>query len=116
MDYEDECDEFSRVYDIHAAPKKPNQVRDCPFFVWFTSLEEKDRQRQAFGSRCLNCGSDAHFVRDCDKGYINVSKMLNPNLAKGSVKEVKERWDRWLQRFKQWQANCMEMRRRGYNN
>ncbi|CAM9952564.1 unnamed protein product, partial [Ectocarpus fasciculatus] len=58
MDQEDENDEFERVYEIHVAPKTANQMRDCPFFVWFTSREEKDRQRQAFGSRCLNCGSD----------------------------------------------------------
>ncbi|CAN0238662.1 unnamed protein product, partial [Ectocarpus fasciculatus] len=85
MDKDDENDEFERVYEIHVAPKTANQMRDCPFFVWFTSREEKDRQRQAFGLRCLNCGSDTHFVRDCDKGYMNVSKILNPNLAKGTA-------------------------------
>ncbi|CAM9747005.1 unnamed protein product, partial [Ectocarpus sp. 13 AM-2016] len=67
MDYEDECAEFKRVYDIHAAPRTNSQANDCPFFAWFTSVEEKDRHRRAFG---LRCGSEGHFVRDCDKGYI----------------------------------------------
>ncbi|CAN0493718.1 unnamed protein product [Ectocarpus sp. 12 AP-2014] len=70
MDYEDECAEFKRVYDIHASPRTNSQVNDCPFFAWLTPVEEKDRHRRAFGSRSLNCGSEGHFVRDCDKGYI----------------------------------------------
>ncbi|CAN0491381.1 unnamed protein product [Ectocarpus sp. 8 AP-2014] len=49
MDYEDECAEFQRVYDIHASPRTNSQVNDCPFFAWFTSVEEKDRHRRAFG-------------------------------------------------------------------
>ncbi|CAB1103462.1 unnamed protein product [Ectocarpus sp. CCAP 1310/34] len=116
MDYEDECAEFKRVYDIHAAPRTNSQANDCPFLAWFTSVEEKDRHRRVFGLRCLNCGSEGHFVRDCDMGYINASNMLNKNLANGSKAEVKARWDRWLHRLRQWQANRMEERRKERNN
>ncbi|CAN0387017.1 unnamed protein product [Ectocarpus sp. 8 AP-2014] len=49
MDYEDECAEFKRVYDIHASPRTNSQANNCPFCAWFTSVEEKDRHRRAFG-------------------------------------------------------------------
>ncbi|CAN0213679.1 unnamed protein product, partial [Ectocarpus sp. 6 AP-2014] len=70
IDYEDECAEFRRVYDIHVSPRTNSQMKDCPFYAWFTSVEEKDRHWRAFGSRCSNCGSEGHSVRDCDKGYL----------------------------------------------
>ena len=40
---------------------------DPAFYVRFPTLEERRAARDKFARKCLNCGDDAHFARNCFK-------------------------------------------------
>lgn len=100
-----EDEDFSKVYQIMHNHGGFGNKRDPPFYVKFNSRDEKDAARRAYGRRCLNCGDDDHFVRDCTQPYKNDSNILNPQLNEGNPQEAADRWSRWLQRLRQWHAN-----------
>ena len=56
---------------------------DPAFYVRFPTLEERRAARDKFARKCLNCGKDAHFARDCPKPFMIVSVLINsmPDLA-----------------------------------
>ncbi|CAN0141045.1 unnamed protein product, partial [Scytosiphon promiscuus] len=68
---DDEELEFVRMYSIQDSGGTFGSRHDDPgFYVRYPSREEKDKVRLAFGHRCLNCGDNDHYVRDCPKPYL----------------------------------------------
>ena len=54
---------------------------DPAFYVHFPTLEERRAARGKIAKKCLNCGEDAHFARDCSKHFMNVSALINPDVG-----------------------------------
>ena len=62
---------------------------DPAFYVRFPTLEERRAARKKFAKKCLNCGEDAHFARDCPKPFImNVSALINPDVGFSNATET----------------------------
>ena len=61
---------------------------DNAFHDPFPTLEERRTARETFHRKCLNCGEDAHFARDCPKPFINVSTQINPDLGSCNATEI----------------------------
>ena len=82
------------------------QVQDlaekCPMFKWFDTKEEKIAKMQSFGRKCLNCGDQGYFLRNCPGPYKNVSGVLNPMMNNGSKEECAARWERETKRLREW--------------
>ena len=49
---------------------------DPALYVRFPTLEERRAAREQFAKKCLNCGEDAYFARDCPKPFMNVSALI----------------------------------------
>lgn len=116
MDFEDEDLEFEKVYVIMQSRGGFGRNNNEPaFYIHYDTREAKDAARRAFGPRCLNCGEDTHFARDCPAPYINKSRIINPAVGEGTPTEVLTRWRRWQQRLCQWHANRRDARERRGN-
>lgn len=74
-DFEDEDQDIARVYVTARERGGFGRNDDPPFYVSFASREEKHSALAEFGSKCLNCGEDHQFTRDCPASYMNVSKI-----------------------------------------
>ena len=101
--FEDEAEEFSKVYAIMREKGgfgKNN--KDPPFYVSFNSREERDAARRRYGNRCLNCREENHFARDCPAKFLNLSGMIHPAVGEGTPDEAEQRWRRWQDRLCQW--------------
>ncbi|CAB1107075.1 unnamed protein product [Ectocarpus sp. CCAP 1310/34] len=108
---EDEEKEFKKVHYVATQWEKGKGDESyIPFYTRFDSRKEQDEARQAYGLKCLNCGDQSHFVRECTHPFINKSNMLNPELGQGPPQLVKERWSKWLKRLRDWheQRRCLK--------
>ena len=104
-DLEDEA-EFRKVYTIMQKQGGFGKNNDePPFYIHYADRESKDAARRAFGPRCLNCGDNTHFARNCPAAYINRSNIIHPAVGEGTPAEVTTRWRRWQQRLCQWHEN-----------
>lgn len=66
---DDENQEFQQVYSIvKQNDGKVGKAKDCNFYRWYDTFAKKNKCRQEYGAKCLNCGDDNHFVRSCDRG------------------------------------------------
>ena len=75
------------------------------FYTHYADRGAKDAARRAFGPRCLNCGDDTHFSRNCPAAYINGLNIIHPAVGEGTPAEVMTRRWRWQQRLCQWHQN-----------
>lgn len=100
--YDDESREFWQVHQVHQ--DRPHDRTDPPFYKVFSSNEERDNARRAFGLRCLNCGAESpfHLARDCTEKFMNVSGLLHPDLAVGDAATVERNFRSWQQRLNAW--------------
>ena len=107
--------EFEHVYFAAMNSGRPDQSigdkHDPPVLIKYATPQEKDRRRAEFEHRCLNCGGTDHYMRVCDKGYINASKMINPDMGLGTPHEVQAKWTRWQHRLQAWHKTRVESRR-----
>eukprot|EP00904_Undaria_pinnatifida_P007825 jgi/Undpi1/4172/HiC_scaffold_16.g07539.m1 len=94
-DFEDEEAEFRKVYTIMQKQGVFGKNNDePPFYIHYADRESKNAARRAFGPRCLNCGDDTHFSRNCPAAYINRSNIFHPAVGEGTPAEVMTRWRR----------------------
>ena len=89
---------------------------DPAFYVRFPTLEERRAARDNFARKCLNCGEDAHFARDCPKPFMNVSALTNPDVGSGNATETENKWRTWQARFKRYYTDRVRRFRRTRNN
>ena len=61
---------------------------DPAFYVRFPTLEERRAARDKFAQKCLICGEDAHFARDCPKHFMNVSALIDPDVGSSNATET----------------------------
>ena len=73
---------------------------DPAFYVHFPTLEKRCAARDKFAKKCLNCGEDALFARDCPKLFMNVSALINPDVGYRNGTETEKRWRTWQGRLK----------------
>ena len=73
---------------------------DPAFYVHFPTLEKRCAARDKFAKKCLNCGEDALFARDCPKPFMNVSPLINPDVGYRNGTETEKRWRTWQGRLK----------------
>lgn len=100
---EDEEREFGKVHYVASQwGENKGDLSYIPFYKRFNSRQAQDEARRAYGLKCLNCGDQSHFVRDCPKQFMNKSEMMNPALGEGTPQEIKERWSKWLKRLRDW--------------
>ena len=98
--FEDEAEEFGRVYEIMRSQGMCGRNKsDPPFYVSFNSREEKDPARQATGNSCLKCGEENHSARECPSKFINRSRRIHPAVADGTPQEAEARWRGWQRRL-----------------
>ena len=74
---------------------------DLAFYVRFPTFEERRAARDKFAKKCLTCGEDAHFARNCPKPFMNVSALINPDVGSSNATETERRWRTWQGRLKQ---------------
>ena len=63
---------------------------DSAFHVRFLTLEERLATRDKFAKKCLNCGEDAHFARECPKPFMNVSALITPDVGPSNATETEK--------------------------
>ena len=89
VDFEDE-NEWNQVYAIGQGssfrPKLPK------LFKYEFDSDESKVARRRIGQRCMNCASEEHFLRACDREYVNHFDQFTPEFGAGSTAEVNERW------------------------
>ena len=61
---------------------------DPAFYVRFPTLEARRAARDKFAQKCLICGEDAHFARDCPKQFMNVSALIDPDVGSSNATET----------------------------
>ena len=61
---------------------------DLSFYVHFPTLEERRAAREKFARKCLNCGEDTHFTRDCPKPFMTISAQIDPDVGSRNVTET----------------------------
>ena len=103
--FEDEAEEFGRVYAIMREKGGKNNMGP-PFFVSVNSREERDAARRAFGPNCLNCGDGGQFGRKFPAKCINRSALIHPAVGDGTPDETEKRWRRRQHRLCQWAQAC----------
>ena len=65
---------------------------DPAFYVRFPTLGERRAARDKFARKCLNCGDDAHFARNCFNLFTNVSTQINPDVGSSNATETEGNW------------------------
>lgn len=45
------------------------------FYVYFPIRDARDAARRVFGARCINCGDNTHFTRECPQPFTNISSL-----------------------------------------
>ena len=99
-DFEDEEAEFCQLWGGFG-----KNIDEPPFYIHYADREPKHSARGPFGPRCLNCGDDTHFARNCPAANINRSNIIHPAVGEGTPAEVMTRWRRWQQQLCQWHEN-----------
>ena len=89
IDFEDE-NEWNQVNAVGRGwfrPKLPKLFR-----YEFSSDESKEARRR-IDRRCMNYAGEDHFLRACDRVYINHFDQFTAEFSTGSTTEVNERWE-----------------------
>lgn len=101
--FEDEAEEIGQV---HAVLQERGGFgrnnKDPPFYVQFDTRENRDAARRSYGPRCMNCGHENHFARECPEKFLNRSNLIHPAVGDGTPQEAEARWRRWQKRLCQW--------------
>ena len=87
-------------------------LSDPAFYVRFPKLEERRAACDKFAKKCLNCGEDAHFARDCPHPFLNVSALINPDVGSSNGAETEKRWRTWQGRLKKFYTDRVKKLRR----
>lgn len=53
--------------------------------------EKFEEARRRIGRRCMNCASENHFLRACDRDYLNHFEQFTDEFGAGSTAEVNKR-------------------------
>ena len=72
---------------------------DLAFHDRFPTLEERRTPREKFARKCLNCGEDAYFARDCPKPFINVPGQINPDVGSSNATGTEKKMRTWQARL-----------------
>ncbi|CAN0360116.1 unnamed protein product, partial [Laminaria digitata] len=88
VEIEDE-EEWTQVYSVAQGSARSKFTR---LFKHAFDSEESKAARRCIGRRCMNCASENHFLRTCDRDYLNHFEQFADEFGAGSKAEVNERW------------------------